>query len=73
MTSERSGKLVQILDFNAVSPDALVDDWWQWALIGVVIASGSIGLIAGLWYVYGLIRTSRKVSVAGVEHNASFS
>jgi hypothetical protein len=64
MTSETDDRLVFILNFNAVSPDALVADWWQWALIGVVIASGSIGLIAGVWYLYGLVRTSRKVSTA---------
>jgi hypothetical protein len=30
--------------------------WWEWALIGVIAASGAVGIAAALWYCFGVIR-----------------
>jgi hypothetical protein len=48
--------MAQGLDIKAFT-DGVVKSWWQWVLVALIAASGSIGVIGALW---GLVKTVRK-------------
>jgi len=51
-----------ILGIQALNTESLVQQWWEWALVGIISSSGLIGAIAFLWYVYRSIHNFVKSS-----------
>jgi len=58
-----------ILGIQALNTESLVQQWWEWALVGIISSSGLIGAIAFLWYVYrsihNFVKVSRRLIIAG--------
>ena len=55
--------MAQTIEIEAFAGDSYTDHWWQWALIGVLIASAFAGLLTiGLWLLK-VIRKRRQVRI----------
>jgi hypothetical protein len=50
-----------ILGIQAFETGSILQEWWEWALVAIISASGLVGVIAFLWYSYQTIRTLLKV------------
>jgi hypothetical protein len=50
-----------ILGIKAFETGSILHEWWEWALVAIIIASGLVGVIAFLWYSYRSIRSLLKV------------
>lgn len=50
-----------ILGIQAFDTGSIFHEWWQWALVAIISASGLVGVVAFLWYSYRSVRTLLKV------------
>ena len=50
-----------ILGIQAFDTGSVFQEWWQWALVAIISASGLVGVVAFLWYSYRSVRTLLKV------------
>ncbi|KAI8933556.1 hypothetical protein NX059_009290 [Plenodomus lindquistii] len=53
-----------ILGIQAFSSGVVLEEWWQWVLVAIIIASGLVGTAAFLWQAYRSIRKFIKSSKA---------
>jgi hypothetical protein len=52
--------MVKTIEIRPFMDGTVAKSWWQWALIGVIAASGGIGMISVVWFlVKSLIRYSK--------------
>ncbi|CAN9375743.1 unnamed protein product [Alternaria alternata] len=49
-----------ILGIQAFDTGSIFQEWWQWALVAIISASGLVGVVAFLWYSYRSVRTLLK-------------
>jgi hypothetical protein len=53
--------MAETIEITAFMDGSVADWWWQQALIGVIAASGLLGTISLLWWLYKLIRRAVQV------------
>jgi hypothetical protein len=57
-----------ILGIKAFETGPVLQEWWQWALIAIISASGLVGVLSFLWYSYRSIRSLLKVCFRNILH-----
>jgi hypothetical protein len=55
--------MANILGITAFSSGAVFKQWWQWALVAIIGASGLVGVLAAIWTLYKPIKRLFKVSL----------
>jgi hypothetical protein len=54
--------MANTIGITAFESGVAATNWWEWALVGVIAASGAVGIAAALWYCIGVIRVYSPVS-----------
>ncbi|KAF2401635.1 glycosyl transferase [Trichodelitschia bisporula] len=49
--------MAEVLDIKPFADGVVARDWWQWALISVIAASGVVGGVAVAWFLVKLVRS----------------
>jgi hypothetical protein len=63
-----------ILGIQAFKTDALLQEWWEWALVAIISASGFVGVLSFLWFSYRSLRRFLKVKHGGrINHESSLT
>jgi len=62
--------MAKTIEIRPFADGNVVNNWWQWALVGVIAASGLIGIITGLFWI---TRTSWMKSRVCKENTLGFT
>jgi hypothetical protein len=53
--------MVKTIEIRPFMDGTVAKSWWQWALIGVIAASGLLGLITASWVLFKSLGKRLKV------------
>jgi hypothetical protein len=60
--------MVNVLGVTAFKKGAELQEWWQYTLVAIIVASGVIGIIAFVWTSYNAIRRLLTVGTSRILH-----
>jgi hypothetical protein len=54
--------MAKTIEIRPFADRNIVSSWWQWALVGIVAASGFIGLVTGIAWIIRTLWSGKRVS-----------